>query len=195
MYSNTSRPFKRCHFTWTNGKQQRAGKRLVRPFYSHLERWFWCMCSNTSRSFGSCFLCEIADDKMLASGSLDKSIRIWHVDNGECIRTMMGHNSHHFLSLQLLSKNKLASGSSDGVIIIWHWQTGLCVRTLIANSNSVFSLQQLATTNTFVSGSFDGLIKFWNVDSGVCIRTLNISHSGAVRSFQLLDDFQSFHPN
>ena len=108
---------------------------------------------------------------------------------------MMGHNSHHFLSLQLLSKNKLASGSSDGVIIIWHWQTGLCVRTLIANSNSVFSLQQLATTNTFVSGSFDGLIKFWNVDSGVCIRTLNISHSGAVRSFQLLDDFQSFHPN
>ena len=124
-------------------------------------------------------------NRQLASGSYDKSIKIWNIDTGECILTLTGH-SQEIHSLQLLANNQLASGSSDMTIKIWDMNLGECIRTLIGHSGWIVSLE-LLPNNKIASGSGDSFIKIWNVDSGECIETLE-GHSRAVRALQLLTD-------
>ena len=118
----------------------------------------------------------------LVSGSEDKSIKIWNVDTGECIRTLTD-NASYVYSLQLLDNNKLASGSSNS-IRLWNIDTGECIRTLTGHSDRIWSLQ-LLKNNQLASASDDKSIKIWNINNGECLRTLT-NHSNGVRSLLLL---------
>ena len=52
-------------------------------------------------------------DNSLASGSYDKTIKIWNITTGECIQTLEGH-TFNVCSLVYLGDDILASGSYDG---------------------------------------------------------------------------------
>ena len=119
----------------------------------------------------------------LASGSDDKTIKIWNVHTGECIRTLIGH-SHYVLSLHLIFSNYLASGSFDNSIKIWNIESGECLNTLTGHTKAVYALQ-LLPDSSLASGSDDQTIKIWNVNSGRCIRTLS-GHTSFVYALQLL---------
>ena len=55
----------------------------------------------------------------LASGSPDKTIRVWDTDTGECKQVLKGHTDHVY-SLVVLPTGELASGSEDKTIRVWH---------------------------------------------------------------------------
>ena len=46
---------------------------------------------------------------MLASGSNDKTIKIWEVIEGSCISTLLGHTGSIF-AIQKVSQSTIASG-------------------------------------------------------------------------------------
>ena len=54
----------------------------------------------------------------LASGSTDKTIKIWDVATGQCERTLEGHAGSVY-ALAACAGGKLASGSDDNTIKIW----------------------------------------------------------------------------
>ena len=54
----------------------------------------------------------------LASGSADKTIKIWDMETGQCERTLRGHTSS-VRALASCARGKLASGSFDTTIKIW----------------------------------------------------------------------------
>ena len=60
----------------------------------------------------------LLSDGSLASGSSDKSIRIWNVQSGETMKILNGHNGAIFC-LVALDNDSLASGSADKTIRIW----------------------------------------------------------------------------
>ncbi|WP_414524164.1 WD40 repeat domain-containing protein, partial [Umezakia ovalisporum] len=60
-----------------------------------------------------------SDGQTLASGSVDKTIKIWNVNTGQLLQTLSGH-SDSITSLAYSSDGQtLASGSSDNTIKIW----------------------------------------------------------------------------
>lgn len=65
-----------------------------------------------------------ADSKLIASGSKDKTIKIWQVDTGRELMTFKGHDDH-ITSIAISSKNKLlASASKDKTLKLWTLTTG-----------------------------------------------------------------------
>ena len=59
------------------------------------------------------------DGQYLASGSTDKTVKLWRVESGECTRTMEGH-SLAVLSVAFSPDGQyLASGSWDNTVKLW----------------------------------------------------------------------------
>ena len=61
-------------------------------------------------------VCSLGDGR-LASGSGDKTVRVWAA-TGECVATLEGHTDR-VLSVCSLGDGRLASGSWDGTVRVW----------------------------------------------------------------------------
>ena len=70
------------------------------------------------------------DGTTLASGSADKTIKLWNANTGECLRTLEGHGDHVRTVAFSPDGAPLASGSDDATIKLWNANTGECLRTL-----------------------------------------------------------------
>lgn len=68
------------------------------------------------------------DGAHIVSGSLDTSIRVWDAESGNCLHTLMGHQS--LTSGMELRDNILVSGNADSTVKIWDIKTGQCLQTL-----------------------------------------------------------------
>lgn len=64
----------------------------------------------------------------VVSGSLDTSIRVWDVESGNCLHTLIGHQS--LTSGLELKNNILVSGNADSTVKVWDITTGQCLQTL-----------------------------------------------------------------
>ena len=111
--------------------------------------------------------------KILASGSYDKNIKIWDIEERVIISTLSGHTGW-VTALCHLEGGQLVSGSWDESLIIW---------SKLPGSSSIYSHKQVLTGHTsnisgiirinkreIISGEWNGDLRIWNIDEGVCIR-------------------------
>ncbi|KAF5701324.1 NWD1 [Fusarium mundagurra] len=71
-----------------------------------------------------------ADSQRLASGSDDKTVKIWDVTTGACVQTLEGHSGQIWSVAFSADSQRLASGSRYGTVKIWDATTAACVQTL-----------------------------------------------------------------
>jgi WD40 repeat protein len=127
------------------------------------------------------------DNKTLASGAEDKTIKIWNITTGEEIMTLNGH-SRFVQSIAFSPDGKtLASGSVDKTIKIWNVATGKEIRTLKGHTSSVESLAFSPDGKTLASCGWDNTIKILNVATGKEVRTLK-GHTSSVESLAFSPD-------
>ncbi|MFN6274728.1 MAG: NACHT and WD repeat domain-containing protein, partial [Microcystis sp.] len=106
------------------------------------------------------------DGKTLATGSEDKTIKLWNVETGEEIRTLKGHNGHVYSASFSSDGKTLASGSEDTTIKLWNLETGQEIRTLTGHNETVNSVSFSPDGKTLATGSGDNTIKLWDVETG-----------------------------
>ena len=123
----------------------------------------------------------------LASGSDDKTIKIWNLNNKKEIRTLKGHLDFVYSVAISLDGKILVSGSRDKTIKIWNLQTGQLINTLYGHKGFVDSVAISPDGQTIASGSYDHTIKLWNLKTLQLIHTFE-GHSAQVLSVAISPD-------
>jgi WD40 repeat protein len=127
------------------------------------------------------------DGRLLASGSDDKTIKLWEVATGSLVRTLSGHTSIVFSVAFSPDGRLLASGSADWTVKLWEVASGSLVRTLSGHPGSVNSVAFSPDGRLLASGSSGTTIKLWEVATGSLVRTLS-GHTDLVRSVAFSPD-------
>ncbi|MFN9859703.1 MAG: WD40 repeat domain-containing protein, partial [Pseudanabaena sp.] len=97
--------------------------------------------------------------QILASGSADRTIKLWHPQTGKLIKTLQGHRSWIW-EIAISPDNKfLASGSYDHTVKVWDLESGECSQTLQGHPSSVLSVRFSHDGKTLFSSGYDHIVK------------------------------------
>src|SRR5262249_29112013 len=106
------------------------------------------------------------DGRRLASGSADKTVKVWDVAGGQCLLTLQGHQRPVQACAFSPDGTRLASGSSDQTVKVWDAASGQCLLTLQGHQGWVRACAWSADGTRLVSGSSDQTVKVWDAASG-----------------------------
>ena len=103
------------------------------------------------------------DGTTLASGSRDKTVKLWDVETKQNIATLVGHT--YWVKSVSFSPDgtTLASGSRDKTVKLWDVETKQNIATLVGHTYWVRSVSFLPDGTTLASGSFDGTSILWDM--------------------------------
>ncbi len=113
------------------------------------------------------------DGEVLASGSFDKTVRLWERDSGRELACLRGHED----AVNTLSWSGdgrvLASGSYDHKVRLWDRDSGRELACLRGHRDGVTTLSWSGDGRVLASGSYDRTVRLWDPDSGrelACLR-------------------------
>lgn len=97
----------------------------------------------------------------LASGSRDKTIRVWDVSSGQCLFSLQGHDNWVRGITWHPGGKYLLSASDDKTLRVWDIQHRRCHKRLDAHAHFATSLDFHRTQPYVVTGSVDQTVKVW----------------------------------
>jgi RNA polymerase sigma factor (sigma-70 family) len=111
------------------------------------------------------------DGKTLASGSMDKTLRLWDEASGKERRRLSLPSCVHAV---FSPDGKLLAGccNEDGFIRIWDAATGEEQRRFRASNNWIIRVVFSPDGQTLATAGHDNIIRLWRVDTGAEVRRL-----------------------
>jgi WD40 repeat protein/DNA-binding CsgD family transcriptional regulator len=162
---------------------QLAQERATEPIYKVLR-------GHLSRVWSVAFS---PDGQTLASGSDDRTLKLWQLQTGFCCRTLSETAQEHADWIRAVAFSPdgqtLASGTDDTTISLWHVVTGELLQRLQGHEQSswVLSVAFSPDGSILASGSSDRTIRLWQVLTGDCLTILR-GHGDAVFSVAFSPD-------
>nr|CAD7392245.1 unnamed protein product [Timema cristinae] len=97
----------------------------------------------------------------LASGSRDKTIKVWDAGTGLCLFTLVGHDNWVRGIVFHPGGKFVISASDDKTVRVWDMKNMRCLKTLEAHQHFCTAVDFHKTNPYVVSGSVDQTVKVW----------------------------------
>ena len=121
------------------------------------------------------------DGTRLASGSKDKTVRLWDINNRESM-TLQKHTKWPNVLAFSPNGKVLASGSVDKTVQLWDTTTGEPLATLTGHVNGMTALAFSPDGTKLASASADGAIRFWQTETGAPLPPHITGYTASVRT-------------
>ena len=143
----------------------------------------------TGHTLGVTAVAFSPDNRLLASGSIDNTVKLWDVSARQEVRTLDGPVSR--IGAVAFSPNGkwLAAGGVDGAIHVWDVVTGGDVRSFQGHTLKITSLAFSPDNRLLASGSADTTVRLWDLATGRALRTFN-GHQGWVTTLAFAPNSQ-----
>ncbi|XP_043709473.1 WD repeat-containing protein 13 [Telopea speciosissima] len=113
-----------------------------------------------------------SNNQYIASSSMDKTVRIWEISKGHCIRVIYGVSSQLCIRFHPVNNNFLSVGNANREITVINFSTGRIMNKAVFE-NEVTALDHDHTGNLIFCGDAQGCIYTVGMDS----RTGELSRS------------------
>ena len=126
----------------TSGTGVRGELRLLGTCKGH-KRGVWCV------RFGRA-------ERVLATGSGDKTVKLWNLDDFTCVKTFEGH-TNSVLRIDFINAGmQMVSSASDGLVKVWNVRDETCAATMDNHEDKVrtFIVPDLASANAYFGFRF-----------------------------------------
>ncbi|ETO36772.1 G-protein beta WD-40 repeats containing protein [Reticulomyxa filosa] len=147
----------------------RSSSKLINTFTGHTD----CVHSIDYLTFDDCqFIC---------SGSSDRTVRVWDVDNNKQIQSFNGHSdsvncvkfSHYHYHNS--GRNVICSSSNDNTIRFWDFKYNKQLQVFNGHINDVCGIEFSSFNGGkyLCSGSYDKTIRLWDVETSKSLHIFN----------------------
>ena len=125
------------------------------------------------------------DGNWAASGSDDKTIKIWDLKTGKCRATLKKHTDR-VSAVAITPDGKQILSASDNSIRIWDAGSGRELAKLKGHTGRVLTVVPLHDNARVLSGGYDDTFRLWDLASRSCLKVIqcgiDIFCSGVTRS-------------
>ena len=128
------------------------------------------------------------DGTKLASGSKDKTVRLWDTFTNDELVILRKHTGQTNALTFSPDGKMLASGSTDKTVQLWDTATGAHLATLTAHISGVAALAFSPDGRTLASGSTGGTIQFWNTTTKTLLPIRLTEHTEWVKAVSFFED-------
>jgi len=127
------------------------------------------------------------DGRWLAVGGFSPEIQILHPDDGQVLRTLVGHTDAVRCLAFARDNSRLASAGYDKSIKLWRPADGALLESLEGHSDRIFGVVFSPRGDKLYSGGLDQTARVWDLaskkaieqfDGGFAIRHLSLSPNG-----------------
>jgi len=115
------------------------------------------------------------DRKLVLSGALDNTLRLWEVGTGRCLRVFEGHTDDVDSAAWSADQHLALSSSKDLTVRLWDIKTGRCLRVFEGHTDEVRSVIWSVDQRFALSGGDDNTLNLWDVRTGRCLRAFKDS--------------------
>lgn len=128
--------------------------------------------SHLSTQYEACCLELSPDEREIAVGYTNGSVRIFAIGNASLKVHFTGHDSAITVLRYDSSGQRLASGSRDSEIVIWDVSEEAGIHRLKGHTDIVNDCLFMQSANQLISCSKDSLVKIWDLDIRHCVETI-----------------------
>jgi WD40 repeat protein len=129
------------------------------------------------------------DGQRLATGSWDKTVRVWDLVTGAEVLRLRGHEDWVTSVAFAPNGQRLATGSDDGTVRIWDAATGIEVLRLEGHAGDVAIIAFSTDGRRLATGSKDNTARVWDLGTGAEVSRLE-GHENGVSSVAFSPDGQ-----
>ena len=122
------------------------------------------------------------NNKIAATASLDRTVKLWHLPNFKIAGVLKGHKRGVWTVRFSTVDRCVASGSADWTVRIWSVVDLSCLRCLEGHGGSVLRTLFIQRGTKLATTGADGMLKVWSIKDGTCVST---SDTGCQRAWGL----------
>ncbi|KAJ7157960.1 WD40-repeat-containing domain protein [Mycena crocata] len=127
------------------------------------------------------------NDKVIATSSFDKTVRIWSMNSGETLHVLRGATGQSWGGAFSPNGEFVAAGAGDGMVRIWRVDTGELIHTLGGFQRWVRSVAFSPDNLSLAAGGAAGILRVFNVKSGDCEQNWQLDLGGHSASALFLE--------